>query len=337
MSGLILASQVSYADTDERIAEAHPIEVAPLFFGPPTHEYPFESEMTEEKLETILDNMKIDGINMILILSGWGEKVYYPSKVLKEPSEVDWLDITFRMAEDRGMQIVLSGIPYTYNDQFTGKSWDPELDLEINKKVYRELYQRYGQYPNFYGWYIPHETGDRTHRGDIMVILKGLPRFLKQLSPDKKVSFSPWFPSRITLGEAEALTPAETAAEWDTILSLITGIDIFVFQDSTAPLDELTDYFAAIKPVFDKHGVELWAVIELFPRFQDRPGIDLFRSISPELLFEKMSSITPYTERFACWEYQTHLNPDSKNPGAAELNKAYKHWLKQRNINDLEQ
>ncbi|MEN8202829.1 MAG: hypothetical protein ABFS28_09560 [Bacteroidota bacterium] len=62
----------------------------------------------------------------------------------------------------------------------------------------------------------------------------------------------------------------------------------------------------------------------------DRPGIDLFRSISPELLFEKMSTVSPYVEKFAMWEYQTHLDPDSEAPGAKELNSAYREWLKQK-------
>jgi len=318
-----------YASSSELVSDTNRITISPLFFGPPTHEYPFEEEMTQEKLSRILDNMKNDGINTILIVGNSGEKTYYPSTILKEPSKIDWYAITFEMALERNMQVGLSGVSYTYNNQFTGGTWDPELDLEVNKRVFVELNERYGHLSNFWGWYIPHETGDRIHRGDIMVILRELPQFLKKLTPDKKVSFSPWFPSRITLGEAEALSPAQTAAEWDTILSQVDGIDVYVFQDSTAPLDELSDYFAAINPVFDKHGVELWAVIELFVRFQDRPGIDLFQSISPSLLFDKMASISPYTLKFACWEYQTHLNPDSNNPGAKELNSAYSDWLKQ--------
>ncbi len=328
----LLFSRMSlYSFGDKPISNTHRIEISPLFFSAPTPEYPFEGEMTEKRLERILDNMKEDGINMVLIYGGWGETVDYPSKILKHPSKKDWYALAFKLALERNMQVVLSGIPYTYNDQFKqGGTWNPELDLKVNKKIYKELYERYGDYSNFWGWYIPFETGDRTHRGDIMVILKELPQFLKKLTPDKKVAFSPWFPSRITLGELAAMTPAETAEEWDTMLSMIEGIDVYVFQDSTAPLDEIVDYFAAIKPVFDKHGVELWAVIELFYRFQDRPGIELFKSIPSELLFEKMNSITPYTVKFACWEYQTHLDPDSKTPGAKELNKDYKSWIEQK-------
>jgi len=312
---------------EEPETNTHRIEISPLLLGPPTHEYPSEEKMTEEKLSRILDNMKNDGFNTVLIVGGFGEKAYFPSKVLKDPTSKDWYAITFEMALERNMQVGLSGVAYTYHNQFTGGTWDPELDLEVNKKFFTELNQRYGHLSNFWGWYIPHETGDRIHRGDIMVILRELPRFLKKLTPDKQVSFSPWFPSRITLGEAEALSPAQTAAEWDTILCQVEGIDVYVFQDSTAPLDELTDYFAAVKPVFDKHGAELWATIELFIRFQDRPGIDLFQSISPEMLLNKLKILSPYATRFACWEYQTHLNPDAKTPGAKELNKAYNSWL----------
>ncbi|MEN8201182.1 MAG: DUF4434 domain-containing protein [Bacteroidota bacterium] len=326
---LMIAAGVSFLSCTGEAEEIHPLEIAPLFFGPPTHEYPFQGEMTEEKLARILDNMQEDGINMVLFLGGWGEKVYYPSEILKEPCSTDWYEIAFRMTAERNMEVVLPGVYYTYNDQFLGGRWDPQLDLDVNKKVYRELNERYGHHPNFWGWYIPHETGDRTHRGDIMVILGNLPPFLKALTPDKKVAHAPWFPSRITLGD-EALTPEETATEWDIMLGMIDGIDVYLFQDSTAPLDEVTDYYAAIKPVFDRHGAALWATIELFIRFQDRPGIDLFKSISPELLFDKMAKASPYVEKFAIWEYQTHLDPDSNTPGAKELNAAYREWLKSR-------
>ncbi len=331
---VVLFPTILFAEGNEK-TEINPITITPLFFGPPTHEYPFDGEMTEGELKTIFDNMKKDGIKMVLLIGGWGEKIYYPSKILKEPTKTDWYRIAFEMALERNIQVVMSGVYYTYNDQFTGKgSWNPQKDLEINKKVYTELNERYGHYSSFWGWYIPHETGDRTHRGDIMVILENLPGFLKELTPNKKVAFSPWFPSRITLGE-EGLTPQETANEWDTILNMIDGIDICFFQDSTAPLDELEKYFAAIKPVFDKHEVELSATIELFFRFQDRPGIELFKSISPELLFYKMKTISQFTERFACWEYQTHLYPNSKASGAKELNMAYRNWLNTGSVTGL--
>jgi len=305
-----------------------PIEVAPVFLGPPTHEYQKFEPITKKKLQTLFENMEKDGIKMVLLMGGWEETVFYPSKILKNPSETDWYSIAFDLAEKHEMDVVLHGVPYKFNNLFTGKEWDPHEELEMEKKIFKELFDLYGDRKNFWGWYIPQEAGDRTHRENIMVILRGLPGFLKELTPNKKVAYAPWFTSRITLGENDATTPAQCAENWDSMLNEIEGIDICCFQDTTAPEDEIGEWFAAIAPVFKKHGIELWCIAELFPRFQDRPGIDLFRSVSFEYLMKKMSAEGPYVENFGCWEYETHLNPDSSAPGAKDLNKKYRAWLR---------
>ncbi len=302
------------------------IKVAPVFLGKPTHEYPELEPRTDKLLETLFENMAKDGIELVLLMGGLEETVYYPSKILENPSEIDWYGKAFDLAEKYGMEVVLHGTPYKFNDLFTEKEWDPCEELEMEKKIYKELFDLYGDRKNFWGWYIPHEAGDRTHRGDIMVILRELPRFLKKMTPDKKVAYAPWFTSKITVGENDATTPAQCAENWDSMLSEIEGIDICCFQDTTAPEDEIGEWFAAIAPVFKKHGIDLWCIAELFPRFQNRPGIDLFQSISFEYLMKKMKAAAPFVENFGCWEYETHLNPESSNSGAKELNKAYRLW-----------
>ena len=109
---------------------------------------------------------------------------------------------------------------------------------------------------------------------------------------------------------------------FDTIYQALPAHSLLSLDSliTTAPDDEIEEWFAAIAPVFKKHGIELWCVAELFPRFQDKPGIDLFRSVSFEYLMGKMKTVNPYVEKFACWEYETHLYPKSKNPGAKKLN-----------------
>jgi len=305
-----------------------PIEVVPLFLGKPTHEYPDLPPRTDEQLESLFTDMEKDGIKMVLLMGGWEETVYYPSKILKNPSEIDYYSKAFDLAQKHGMKVVLHGVPYKFNDLFTGEKWDPKEELEMEKKIYSELNDLYGKRKNFWGWYIPQEAGDRTHRGDIMILLREFPKFLKKMTPDKKVAYAPWFSSRITLGN-EATTPSQCSTNWDSMLNEISGIDVCLFQDTTAPDDEIGEWFAAIAPVFEKHEIELWCVAELFPRFQDKPGIDLFRSISFEYLMKKMKAANPYVNKFACWEYETHLNPKSKNPGAKELNEKYREWLEE--------
>ncbi len=55
--------------------------------------------------------------------------------------------------------------------------------------------------------------------------------------------------------------------------------------------------------------------IEVSPLFFGPP--------TPEYPFEEGMTV----EKLAIWEYQTHLDPDSKAPGAKELNAAYRKWL----------
>jgi hypothetical protein len=302
------------------------IKITPLFLGQPTPEYSNFKPRTDEFLEELFENMEIDGIKIILLMGGWEETVFYPSKILKNPSKIDWYSKAFDLAEKHGMEVVLHGVPYKFNNLFTGKKWDPHEELEVSKKIYKELFELYASRKNFWGWYIPQEAGDRTHRGDIMILLRELPRFLKKMTPNKKVAYAPWFTSKITVGENDATTPAQCAENWDSMLAEIEGIDICCFQDTTAPEDEIREWFSAIAPIFKKHKIKLWSIAELFPRFQDRPGIDLFQSISFEHLMKKMEAAATFVESFGCWEYETHLNPKSFNPGAKELNKAYRLW-----------
>ena len=308
------------------MAKTKSIKITPLFLGPPTHEYPELEPRTDKFLESLFQNMEKDGIKIVLLMGGWEETVFYPSKILNNPSKIDWYAKAFDLAEKHGMEVVLHGVPYKFNNLFTGGKWDPHEEIEVWKKICKELYKFYGNRKNFWGWYIPHEAGDRTHRGDIMVILRELPQFLKKMTPNKKVAYAPWFTSKITVGKKDATTPDQCAENWDSMLSEIDGIDIYCFQDTTAPEDEIGEWFAAIAPVFKKHGIELWCIAELFPRFQNFSETDLFQSISFEYLMKKMKAAAPYVESFGCWEYETHLSPKSSNPGAKELNKKYRLW-----------
>ncbi len=305
-----------------------PIRVVPLVFSGPSAEYEEVErwgldQWTRDEIATLFDNMERDGINMVVLPVCFGKEVVFASSILPNKLEYDAYEMLFDLATKHKMQVVIPGISYTYHWQFQGKPWDAAADLEMNKRICRELAERYGNRPSFWGWYIPHETGDRTHRGDVMTVLRGLPPYLKTLTPGKKVAHSPWFTSPLTLGK-EATTPAEFAAEWDAILSEIDGIDVFAIQDSTAPHNQIGAWFAAAAPVFKKHGAELWSVVELFPRETE---FTMGRVICFQRLLEKMTAASPYVTAYACWEYQNYLNPRSPLPGAAELSREYRAYF----------
>ena len=303
------------------------ITCTPIVFGKPTPEYFPLEDWKDDEVEALFNNMEKDGINLIVLSGGLGDKVYFPSKILHNQLDYDGYGKIFDLAEEHGMQIMLSGVLYTFHLQFEGKQWDATAELEMNKRIFTELNNLYGRRSNFWGWYIPHEAGDRTHRGDVMTLLRALPPFLKHLTPDKPVAFSPWFTSYLTVGK-DATTPEEFAAEWDAILSEVEGLDICAIQDSTAPYAEIGKWFAAAYPVFKKHNVTLWDVVELFYRDTKTCYADMTEAVSFPYLIKKIKAADPYVKGLACWEYQNYLNPGSPVKGAQELNKEYRAWYR---------
>ncbi len=280
-------------------------------------------QWTHYEVERLFDEMQQDGIDLIVPITGFGDQVYYPSNFLQPRLDYDWLSVLFDLAGRHDMQVMLSGITYTYHLQFQGQGWDPQTDLNVNKRVFAELHERYRDRPNLWGWYIPHETGDCLHRGDVMIILRSLPPFLKGMTPDKKVAISPWFTSHLTFG-SDATSPERFADEWDDMLNEIEGLDLMAIQDSTAPIDEIGEWFRAIAPVARQHHVALWSVVELFPRHPRTGFPNMARSISFDLLRQKMQAAAPYVQDYACWEYQNYLNPNSPLQGARDLNAQYR-------------
>lgn len=307
------------------------VRCTPIVFTFPAPEYDSVEHWgmerwTMEEIETLFAEMERDGIKLILPTTGAGDKVWYPSKILQNQTDCDWIGRLFNLAAGHGMEVILSGVSYTYHLQFQGQPWDPQADLDMNKRICNELYNLYGDRPNLWGWYIPHETGDRTHRGDVMTILRGLPPFLKRLTPNCQVAHSPWFTSHLTVGQ-DATTPAEFAAEWDAMLCEIEGIDVLAIQDSTAPFEEIGDWFKAVAPVFERHNIELWSTVELFPRDPQTGYPDMTRTIDFRDMKTKMQVASPYVQNFACWEYQNYLNPHSPLRGARKLSTEYRAYL----------
>ena len=275
-------------------------------------------------------DMAQDGLEMVCVqMAVLRDRAAYPSRVVPQQLPYDALGMVFELAQRHGLQVVLGLADVTYFRQFQDGAgwWDPEEDLRVNLRVAPELNQRYGDHPALWGWYIPHEAGDRVHRGDVMQILTRLPRFLKEMRPDLPVAHGPWFTSRLTLGD-DATTPAQFADEWDAMLREIEGIDVYAIQDGTAPDDEMADWYAAAAPVFAGHGARLWAVNEAFPR-EERTA-DVHRAVTWERLARRLAITEAFVERHAVFDYPHYMSPRSPVAGAAALNAAYRRWLRDR-------
>ena len=101
------------------------IYCTPIVFTFPATEYDNVErwgieQWTMAEMERLFAEMARDGVKLILPMTGAGDKVWYPSKILRNPSDCDWIDRLFALAAGHGMEVILSGVSYTYHLQFQG-------------------------------------------------------------------------------------------------------------------------------------------------------------------------------------------------------------------------
>ena len=88
----------------------------------------------------------------------------------------------------------------------------------------------------------------------------------KIVTPNKKVLISPFFKTSIT-HKTMLFTPEQHYEAWDEIFDYIgKDIDICAFQDGSAHMHSMSDYFRYTKKLCDKYDIEHWVNAETFER-----------------------------------------------------------------------
>ena len=263
-----------------------------------------------------LDIMKLFGIDTVIIIrGGLGRRVTFPSRALDLTHEDDLARVFFEGVQERGMKLFFGTYVSTLSaDCWRDGAWKREFD--INRAFIDEVLERYSSYSCFVGWYLSHEVGmyDEVY----VALLQHLAAHVKSITPDKATLISPYFMGKVLAPEGW-LNPEDQAKEWDRVFSSTPGIDICAFQDATVPLGEQGDYFAAMREVCDKHGVELWANIETFAR-------DMMPRFSPvdfRVLRDRMLGSAPYVSKSITFEFSHFLSPQSMYPSARNLFRRY--------------
>ena len=268
------------------------------------------SNWTREQWAKDLDYMQEIGIDtVIFIRGGFQDKSVFPSKVLGTPYADDLAGIIFEETSKRNMN-VLFGAYISNGDWNRG---DYATEIRINKDFIKEVHERYGDYPSFGGWYIPHETTrDALNIGEIMVGLSGI---CKDITPDKKIMMSPIFRNEFSL--------ERHAEEWDRLFSR-TGaeIDICAFQDGTAPFERMEDFYMVTKEVCKKHNIEHWVNVETF----ERDVRSVFYPIPFQQLRRKLALHEKYADKIITFEFSHFMSPQSIYPSARNLNNLYKDY-----------
>ncbi|MBR7132269.1 MAG: DUF4434 domain-containing protein [Clostridia bacterium] len=280
-----------------------------------TYDIP-SSNWSFEQWRQDLDNMQEIGIDtLVFIRGGFGGKTIYPSKVFGTLHTDDLADFILREASDRGMDVFFG----LYTSNLTWNDGDAGTEIFKNKFFIDEVWERYGHYPSFKGWYIPQEVDcDRLNICDVM---KGLSGLCKDKAPDKQVLISPFFKSHIDYPDGRS--PRSTYEEWDRIFDYAgKDIDICAFQDGTAPLHLMDEYYGLMQKLCNKYDIKQWVNAETF----ERDVRCMYYPIPFSVLKERLEHHKKYSEKIITFEFSHFLSPQSIYPSARNLNNLYKNY-----------
>jgi hypothetical protein len=267
----------------------------------------------EEEWRADFDAMDALGIDTVVIIrGGLKEKTIFPSRVIDTHPEQDLARMFLDLAGERSMNLFFG--TYDSWDWARGGTWREEI--AINRRFMREIWERYGSYSAFAGWYLSHETSHRQFH--FPEVYRELSEAAVQLTPEKPVLISPFYPSRKIYGE-NGMEPEQFADEWRAMLEGVETIDYVAFQDGTADLDELDRYLAQARLVMDELGIELWNNAETF----SREWGEEFPPLGFEELRQKMVIAQRYATKNITFEFSHFMSPNARYPGARDLHRRY--------------
>lgn len=275
---------------------------------------------------------------VVMIRCGLRQWLTYPSKILMrergayEPP-VDLIDMFLTLAEKYNMQFWVG----TYvgdkgekkNEEGLSVSDidDPRAEIELDKRIASEIWERYGHRKAFRGWYLSKEIS--TNVKYIVDEFVELGKHCKDISNNLPIMISPGMLGRKAWRQGEDaardLDFERHQKDWDEIMGRISGIvDIIAFQDGHVEFYELTDVLKINKALAEKHGIECWTNSETFDR--DMP----FRF--PPIKWEKLRLKLKCAEKAGIknaitFEFSHFMSPNSFWPQAGHLYNRYKEYL----------
>lgn len=307
------------------------MKITGTFLDEISHDIPHQNWGREE-WDRDFGHMKAIGIDtVILIRSGYRRFITYPSAYLQkqfgcyEPP-VDLVKMYLELADKHGMQ-------FYFGLYDSGHYWDTgnmQSEIDANRYVIDEVWQQYGHYKSFKGWYLSMEISRRT-KGAVEAF-STLGRQCKDVSNGLFTFISPWIDGRKAvlaasagLTKEDAVSVQEHEKEWSEIFDGVRGaVDAVAFQDGHIDYHELPEFFAVNKRMADKFGMQCWTNAESFDR--DMPI--KFLPIKFEKLRLKLEAarLAGY-DKAVTFEFSHFMSPQSAYLQAGHLYNRYKEYL----------
>ena len=307
------------------------MKITGTFLDEISHDIPHQN-WSKKEWEKDFNHMKSIGIDtVILIRCGYKKQLTYPSAYLIENEDChkpynDLLRLFLELAASHNMS-------FYFGLYDSGKYWwelgDFKKELDINKYVIDEVWEKYGHYPAFKGWYISHEISRKT-RG-VTNLYTSISRHCKNISGGLDVMISPYIEgtkaiisSNPALTKQNSLDVGQHEKEWNDIFKEIHEvIDIVAFQDGHVELSLLAHYLDINKKLADKYHLTSWTNAESFDR--DMPI--KFLPIKWDKLRRKLESAKlAGIDKAITFEFSHFMSPQSCYPQAHNLYNRYTEW-----------
>lgn len=185
-------------------------------------------------------------------------------------------------------------------------------EAEINKKIVKEIFERYSNHKAFGGWYIPYEFSEffstiKSQQINLNLFYKSIASEIKNKKSNFSIMISPFYNSnKYNIGCLKL---------WNKIVRYTlkdTAIDIVALQDSIGVGFNTTDnvgmLFCYTKKATDSLGMKLYADTETFNTVN---GSNV--SATQEEIFNRMSKVNPYVDSFVCFSINHFQNKNEEN------------------------
>ena len=278
--------------------------------------------------------MKAAGIDtVILIRCGYRKFLTYPSRYLQNKygcytPPIDLVELYCSLADRHGMKFYFG----LYDSGHYWDTGDPAREIEDNKFIIEEAWEKYGHHASFKGWYLSMEISRRTIGAIEAFRTLGLQ--CKAISNNLLTFISPWIDgkkavlaSSAAITKSDVIEVAQHQKEWNEIFSGIQGaVDAVAFQDGHIDFSELGAFFAVNKKLADKYDMQCWTNAESFDR--DMPI--KFLPIKFEKLRLKLEAAREAGyDKAITFEFSHFMSPQSAYIQAHHLYNRYQEYRKQ--------
>ena len=309
------------------------MQITGTFLDEISHDIPHQNWGRDE-WDQDFGYMKAVGIDtVILIRSGYRRFLTYPSAYLQKrfggyAPPVDLVAMFLELAEKHGLA-------FYFGLYDSGHYWDTgELapEIEANRFVIDEVWQKYGHYRSFGGWYLSMEISRRTRGAtdafrtlglQCKAVSGGLPTFISPWMDGKKAVLA----ASAQLSKEDSVSLRQHEEEWGEIFAGIQGaVDAVAFQAGHVEYHELPDFFAVNKRLADRYGMQCWTNAESFDR--DMPI--KFLPIKFEKLRLKLEAARQAGyDKAITFEFSHFMSPQSAYRQAGHLYNRYREYVAQ--------